>query len=66
MRTGPTSYLNSRRFRHLNINDGDIRFVFLDQPAGRLAITGFRDHFYISRLLQKLADSSSYNGMIVG
>jgi hypothetical protein len=40
--------------------------MFLDQVASHLAVFGFGNYRNIRRLFQKLADASSYDGVVIG
>jgi hypothetical protein len=49
----------------LDIENGDIRLVFLDKFHGFLTVVGFGYHIDIICLLEELADTGPYYSMIV-
>jgi hypothetical protein len=63
--TDPASHFDPAGFGHLDIENGNVRLMLLDEFHRLLAVVGFGNHIDIICLLEELANAGPYYSMIV-
>jgi hypothetical protein len=65
MRAHPTGHFNSAGFGHLDIQHGDIGFVFLDERLSLFAISRLSNDLEVVRAFKQLTHPRADDVMIV-